>query len=208
MPFNVTGRNAMLVGGLAAAITHVGIGTLADPGLGVNANEVEAVGGSYARLPVAWSGPSPGQIVNQSVLAFSLPAGMFGSFLFFNALTGNVDNYLGYAPINGSIVGFGTVDPALNLVRSSDHGLTVGSRVWVYPVLAETVPVGLPSGALYYVVAVTSDTFTLSSTVAGPAVDITGTGEIGFHNLIPQQLGAAGQFVVGAGQLTVVCPTI
>lgn len=209
MPFNDTGKNACLTGGLGNAITHIGVLQLGDPGTGTNFTGTEATGGSpaYARQTVSWAAASTGTRSNSGALTFDVPAGTYSDLLFMNALTGNTSNFLGYAPLNGSVKGYGVVPDSAavtaDLIYSSAHGLVANDRVRVYNVFAETLPTGLTEGTLYYVIStgLTTDAFALSTTQGGSAVNITAVGDLYFQKCIPEVFGAQGQITVAIGQL-------
>lgn len=204
MTFNVPGQNAALSGGLGDSITHIGVHTLTDPGTGTNANSGEATGGSpaYARQAVTWASPASGQRSNSGALTFDVPAGTYGYLTYWNASSGNTNNFRGYAPLGGSVKGFGTSDATgvtNNTITSSAHGLADNDRVIVYNVLGETIPAGLTEGTVYYVVNSTTDTFKVSTTSGGSAVDITGQGEVFFQKIVPETFNGQGQITVAVG---------
>lgn len=208
MPFNDTAKNVALdaLDESATQITHVGVHTLTDPGTGTNANAGEATGGTpaYARQAVTWGAAASGQKTNSGALTFDLPAGTYGYFTYFNASTGNTNNYRGYAPFGGSPKGFATVDSAgvtSNTIQSAAHGLADNDRVMAFNVFAESLPTGLTEGTVYHVVGSTTNTFQLSTTSGGSAVDITGQGEMFFQKVIPETFGAQGQITVAIGAL-------
>jgi hypothetical protein len=209
MPFNDTAKNVMLDAldeSVAAGIDFVGIFTAADPGTGVNFTGTEATGGSpaYARQGVVWGAAASGLKSNTGALTFDVPAGTYGFFGFFNAVTGNTSNFLGYAPFGTAVKGFATCDAAdvtANTITSSAHGLVNTDRVLVYNVFAETLPAGLTEGTIYFVVGATTDTFQVSLTSGGAAVDITGIGELYFQKTIPEVFAAQGQITVAVGAL-------
>lgn len=219
MPFNDLAKNAALDGldeSIAAGITHVGVNTLvtappADgtPGTGATAASTEATGGSpaYARQPVTWSAAASGQKTNSGSLTFDVPAGTYGFLTFWNALTGNTGTqYRGYAPINGSVKGFFSVDTTLtnDQLLSVGHGLADGDRVMVFNPFADALPTGLTEGAVYFVVNSATNTFKVSNSSGGAAVDITavGGGEGYFQKVIPEVFASQGQITVAASALT------
>lgn len=211
MPFNDPAKNAMLdaLDESNTQITHVGIATLSDPGTGTNANAVEATGGSpaYARQAVTWGAAASGVKSNTGTLTFDVPAGTYGFFLWFNASTGNTGNYRGYAPFSGAspVKGFGTVDSAGvtgDNIQSGAHGLANGDRLMVFNVFAESLPTGLTEGTVYFVVGSATNTFQVSLTSGGSAVDLTGQGELFFQKVVPEVFASQGQITVAAGALT------
>lgn len=210
MPFNDTGKNVALDGldeAITAGIKFVGVFTASDPGTGTTFSGTEATGGTpaYARQAVTFGAAASGQKSNTGAITFDVPAGTYGFIGYFNTVTGNaVGNYLGYGPINGTVKGFATVDSAgvtANAIQSAAHGLVNTDRVMVFNVFAESVPAGLTEGTLYFVVGATTDTFQVSLTSGGAAVDITGQGEMYFQKVIPEVFASQGQITIAAGQL-------
>lgn len=212
MPFNDPAKNAALdaLDESASQITHVGVHTLTDPGTGTNANAGEATGGSpaYARVAAAWAAASAAQKSNSAQLTIDVPAGTYGFFTFWNALTGNTGNYRGYTPFGGAnaLKGFFSVNTTLSAdqLLSVAHGMGNGDRVMLFNVFAESLPTGLTEGVIYHVVGAATDTFQVSATSGGAAVDITGAdgGEGFWQRMVPETFGAQGQVIVAAGQLT------
>jgi hypothetical protein len=218
VPFNAVGQNEALKsgtgGGIAGIITHVGINTLTTapptdttPGTGTNAAATEATGGSpaYARIAVTWGTPSGGTVSNTNSMTFDVPAGTYGFFTFWNASTGNTNNYRGYAPFGGATKGFGTVDSAdltANTITSNAHGLVNGDRVLLFNVFAETIPGGATEGGAYFVVGAATDTFQVALTSGGAAVDLATTqGELFFQKIVPEVFAGQGQITVAASAL-------
>ena len=210
MPINDTGKNLAFSAGIAntsTGIKFVGVGVTGDPGTATTLTGTEAAGGSpaYARVAVAWAAPSGGTDANSGAMTIDVPAGDYSDLLLFNAGTGNaVGNYIGYAPINGSVKGFATCDAAdvtANTITSAAHGLSNTNRVRVYNVFAESLPAGMTEGTLYFVVGATTDTFQISLTSGGAAVDITGIGELYFQKVIPEVFASQGQITVAIGAL-------
>lgn len=199
MPFNTGGRNAMLSGGLGDAITHVSVHDAIPDDNGSD----EVVGGSYARLPVTWTAAAAGVRDNSADLTHEMPAGSSAvAYGFWSALSAGT--YYGHALVGSLLSGFGSVDSAGvtgNLIQSAAHGLTNGNRVAVYSVQAESLPTGLVERTLYWVVGATTDTFQVSLTQGGAAVDITAQGELWWQNGVPETFGSAGQLVAATGDL-------
>ena len=209
MPFNDAAKNVCLdaLDESATQITHIGVHSLSsEPGTGTNASAGEATGGSpaYARQAVVWGAAASGLKANTGALTFDVPAGTYGFFTYFNHVSTNSGNYRGYAPFGGTPKGFATCDAAdvtANSITSSAHGLVNTDRVMVFNVFAETLPAGLTEGVVYFVVGATTDTFQVSLTSGGAAVDITGIGELFFQKIIPEVFGAQGQITVAIGAL-------
>lgn len=211
MPFNTVSQNVMLdaLDESNTQITHVGVFSLSDPGTGTNATGTEATGGSpaYARQAVTWGAAASGQKANTGALTIDVPAGTYGFLCFFNASTGNTNNYRGYTPMGGAaaVKGFFSVDTALanDQLFSVAHGLVDGDRVMVYNVFAETLSTGLTEGTVYFVVGSATNTFKVSLTSGGTAVDITavGGGEGYYQKVVTETFNAQGQITIAVGAL-------
>lgn len=211
MPFNTPAKNVMLdaLDESNTQITHVAVWPLTDPGTGTNATGTEPTGGSpaYARQAVTWGAASGEAKSNTNAITIDLPAGTYGFLCFFNASTGNTNNYRGYLPINGGTArGFAAVDTTLanDQFLSPGHGLANGDRVLLYNVFGGALPTGVAEGTVYFVVNATTDTFKVSTTSGGTAVDLTapGGGEIYFEKVVPEVFGSQGQLTIAAGALT------
>lgn len=211
IPFNDSAKNAALdaLDESVTQITHVAIMTLADPGTGTNHSGTEATGGSpaYARQAVTWAAASAGTKSNSNSMTFDVPAGTYGFFGLFNASTGNTSNYKGYIPFGGAsaLKGFFSVDATLtnDQLFSRGHGMADGDRVMLFNVFAETLPTGVTEGVIYFVVNSTTDSFKVSTTSGGAAVDITalGGGEGYWQRVVPEVFASQGQITVAASAL-------
>lgn len=218
MPFNTTAQGDALKsgtgGGIAGIITHVGINTLTTapptdttPGTGTNAAATEATGGSpaYARQAVTWAAAAP-TVANTGALTFDVPAGTYGFFTLWNASSGNTNNFRGWLGFGGATPkkGFGTVD-ATNVtndtVTSNGHGLVNTDRVILFNVVGETIPTGITEGGAYFVVGAATDTFQISTTSGGAAVNLTGQGEVYFEKVVPEVFAGQGQITAAIGAL-------
>ena len=210
MPFNAPAQNLMLDAldeSATAGIKFVGIHTLTDPGTGTNANAGEATGGSpaYARQSVTLAAAASGTKSNSGALTFDVPSGTYGFFTFWNASTGNTNVYLGYAPFGGGTKGFFSTDTNLanDQLFSVAHGMADNDRVMLFNVFAETLPTGVSEGTIYYVVNSATNTFKVSTTQGGAAVDITalGGGEGFFQKVVPEVFASQGQITVAVSAL-------
>ena len=212
MPFNTTAKHVMLdaLDESATQITHVGIHQLTgtDPGTSTNATGTEATGGSpaYARQAVTWGAAASEIKQNTNTITIDLPAGTYGYLTYWNASTGNTNNFRGYAPINGTVRGMFTIDTTLtnDQLLSPAHGLVNTDRVTLYNVFGTALPTGVTEGTVYFVVNSTSDTFKVSTTSGGAAIDLTavGGGEGYFEKIIPEVFASQGQFTIASSALT------
>jgi len=212
VPFNDVAKNVCLdaLDESNTQITHIGIlAVSADPGTGTNHTGVEATGGSpaYARQAVTWGAAAAGQKLNTNSLTFDVAAGTYAYFGLFNASTGNTSNYRGYIPFGGAtaLKGFFSTDTTLtnDQLFSIAHGMSDGDRVILFNVFSEVLPTGVTEGVVYFVVASTANTFKVSLTSGGAAVDITalGGGEGYWSRVVPEVFAAQGQITVATSAL-------
>jgi len=222
MPFNTVALNVMLdaLDETVTQITHIAIhqlttapGADGTPGTGTNAAtgaSPEATGGSpaYARLAVTWAAAAAAAKTGSAgILTFDVPTGTYAFFGLYNAITGNTNNYRGFIPFGGAsaLKGFASVDTTLtnDQLLSVAHGMSDGDRVILSPVFGEAIPTGLTEGAVYFVVASAANTFKVSNTLGGAAVDITATGggEVYWQRVVPEVFAAQGQITVAINAL-------
>jgi hypothetical protein len=163
----------------------------------------EITGGSYVRQPVAWSAEALGVSDNNAPVTHEMPSGSTGiTYGFWDTSGGST--FYGHALIGSTLSGFAAVDAdgvTNNTIKSAGHGLVDGGRVAVYNVHAESLPTGLSEGTLYHVVGAATDTFQVSLTAGGAAVDITAAGELWWQNGVPESFGSAGQLTTDTGDL-------
>ena len=78
-----------------------------------------------------------------------------------------------------------TADGGTDTITCTGHGMPSGRGVRLFT--SGTLPGGLSTGATYYVINPSTDTFQLSATVGGSAIDITDSGT-GTHTLAGGQI--------------------
>ena len=204
MPLSTAGKNLMLNAlkgtNPTAPITHASLhnGIPDDTG----SNEITGGAPAYARKAVAFNAASGGSMDKDATdPVFDVPASTTVLFMgFWSASSGGT--FLGYAPINGGTVkGVGTAKASGDVITSHGHGLANTNRVCLKQVSGEALPTGLNATTVYYVVGVTTDTFQLSLTEGGAAVDITADGELEFQKVIPESFGSQGTLTLDTATL-------
>jgi hypothetical protein len=192
--YTTAGANAMLD---ALGITHVGAFTDFPADSGAGSNEVS--GGSYARQAISYAAAaSKSKAKAAGSVLIPIPAGTTVYFLGgFTALTAG--SLRKVAPINGgSVKGVGIVAAADDIIRSYGHGLADNDRVLVEAVNGESLPTGLSATTLYHVIGSTTDTFQLSLTQGGAAVNIEANGELFFQKVVGETFASDGNLDVTA----------
>lgn len=163
MPGNLTdaGENAVLdyflVDGDKLALMSV-LGTDAAAG-------TEVAGGSYARQVIDWANASGGSKATAADITFAgMPATEVQGWAVFDS-TGATRKC--YGLWNTKI---GTATASTDLITVTAHGLTDGTKIVFQSGYA---PAGLTANTTYYVRDSTSNTFKVSATLGGSAIDIT-----------------------------------
>lgn len=115
----------------------------------------------------------------------------------FDAAT--VGNLLYWGPL-ASNIRIGYADATANTITYPAHGLTNTTVVRVFTHPANALPAGLAQDTQYFVVGAATDTFQLSATSGGAAIDITASGFLEFGNdqSIVVSSGGTASFAIGA----------
>lgn len=190
-----SGRNAA-VDGLAAVTTHIGL---------LDASGTELTGGSpaYARKAVTWTAAASGIRDNNAGLTFDIPAATTVAFHgLYSAITAGTN--FAILPVQG---GTGSL-PQLATVATTDvftsygHGYANGDRLITLPgPSTQALPTGLNATTVYFIVSVATDTFSVSLTSGGAAVDVTAVGECFIVKCVPEVFAAQGTYTIATGAL-------
>jgi hypothetical protein len=166
-------------------------------------NEVTGGSPAYARKALTWGAAASGaKALTATFPVFDIPASTtIAWFGLFDASTAG--NFGGMAPLGGGPLLNAMVEVAADITNndifSKAHGLVADNRV----VFWGTLPTGLTVGTIYWVIStgITTDSFRVSTTQAGSAVDITGTQPFGFfaQKCVPETFGAQGTYTVNSG---------
>lgn len=187
MPFSNSGKSDCL-SALRTNTTHLSAHT-AYPG---DSGASEVTGGSYARKPITWAavGGTPPSFDLSAAIDLDIPGGTLVKWIGgFTALTAGT--FKTCAPCGSTLRGVATIQATDDIFRSDAHGLPNDRRVVFYAVAGETLPTGLTEGQDYFVVNATTDTFQVSATQGGAAVNFTGDGEVRWQDMVPATDAAA-----------------
>jgi hypothetical protein len=196
MPLTAAGRDAILNNG-AQAITH--LGALVDL---APAEPSGGTGATYARQAITFAAASGGIRDNNAQIVIPIPGGLSGPIIAisaYSALTGGT--MYAYGGIGSSLLkGVATVvSVAGNVLSSNGNSLANGDRVMIFPVAGESLPAPLSATTLYHVVTAATDSFQVSLTNGGAAVDITTLGELGWAKTVPETFASAGNLTIATG---------
>jgi hypothetical protein len=164
MAYTDTAKNLMIA---ADGVTHLSAHT-AYPG---TSGTSEVTGGSpaYARKSITYAAASSGSKSASNQPVFDIPASTTVKWVgAWSASSGG--NFLRYSPLGADEKDF-TVDVTANTITTdSSHGFTASTVITFY---GGTVPAGLTAGTEYYPVSISGNTFSVSATQGGSAIDIT-----------------------------------
>lgn len=164
----------------------------------------ELSGGSYARIAVTWGAPS-GETINLSgtPYTFNVPASATVAWVgYWDASSGG--NFQGMLPNGGAVPYAFAVPSSTGVFLAPNSAYSANQQVVVVPTGGSTLPSGLTTGAIYYVITPSSDTFKLSTTSGGSAVSLSTDGSGVVQSITPEVFGGAGTFAVNSGSWSLV----
>lgn len=176
----------------------------ADPGDTGATNEL--TGGGYARQQVAFGAAAAGTLSNTGAITWSVPAGDVAAWSVWSLVTAGDCYQTGFfSTVAGLALVRAGSDVTNNDVQSNAHGLAANDRVEFEVIEGLTVPAGLTAGTLYHVIStgITTDSFRVSATQGGSAIDITAAGSAIWRKVVVTNFSSAGSFQVAAGDLDI-----
>lgn len=193
MPFATKGKNNML-GGLGATYASLHDNVPNDSG----SNEISGGSPAYARKSVTFNTAASGSMTVSNSPVFDVPAGKTIYYMgLWDASTSG--NFLGFQPINGGTIRLGaTVLASSDVFTSYAHGLVDNDVIALQTIINGSIPTGLSTTTLYYVVSSATDTFKVSLTQGGSAVNVTTDGEAWWQKVIPQAFSIQGTLTLNS----------
>lgn len=196
-------KNALLdsavSGGLVASGTHLALFTAFPPTIGSN----EVTGGSpaYARKAITWNAAAAGSKSIAAGQTFDVPlATTVRAVGVVSALTAGT--LIAFSPA-GAAARLSVNTPDATAVTNNDlfseaHGLVAGNSVLFWDDFNAGLPNGLSEDTEYFVIAtgLTTDSFRVSTSLGGSAVDITGIGVGTVQKFTPEVFAGQGTYTV------------
>lgn len=175
--------------------THLGLHTA----LGAAGAEVAGGSPAYARKAITWNtGTNPKTIA--AAVTFDVPAGTtVMAVQAWSASTAGTSR--AWQPAGNLARRAFSVDSAgvtANLIFSPAHGVTTNDRVVFWPTIGAVLPTGLAEDTGYFVIStgLTTDAFSVSTTLGGGAVDITAIGDGDLQKFVPEVFAGQGTYQV------------
>lgn len=194
-------KNALLDSAVAAGLTTTPFLSLHTGFPPAGGNEVTGGSPAYGRKSFAFNAASTGAKVQTAAVTFDVPAGTVRAVAEYDASTAGTQK--AWSPVNASARRAFTVNAAgvtANTIDSPAHGLASGDSVLVWATIGAALPTGLAEDTQYFVIAVglTTDVFSLATTLGGSAIDITAIGDGDVQKFIPEVFAAQGTYQVSS----------
>ena len=188
--------------GLDAIAALLAYGSLHSAYSNSGANEIAGGSPAYARKALTWASASGGSVaLSGTPYSWDVPASTVAWLGFWSAASSGT--FRGMLPAGGKAIQRCSVetsgDISSDLIFAPSHGYTAGNTV----VFWGTLPTGLTVGTIYYVIAagLAANAFSVSTTLGGSAVDLTGTAPFVFlvQQTVVETFSAQGVFALSAG---------
>lgn len=164
-----------------------------------NSGGNELTGGSpaYARKGATWGAAASAQKALSSAVTFDVPSGSTVAWIgMWDAVTAG--NFLGMTPNGGGAVkAFSLDDTTADTFKCAGHGFANGDTVVLWDGL-DTLPTGVTQGTVYFIVNTATNTFQLSATSGGAAINITGAGGGSVQKIVVETFAAQGTHQVSS----------
>ena len=99
-------------------------------------------------------------------------------------------NFLCAIPLGAGARVYAAADESTDVLTAMAHGFSTNDRVMVRASVAGTLPTGLSETTIYHVVTATTDTFQLSLTQGGGAVNFTTDGNVIAYQVEPRTVNS------------------
>lgn len=166
------------------------------------ASEISGGSPAYARKAITWNAPSAGAMTNATNPTFDVPGSTTIQWLgLWGLITGGT--FYGSAPLGSGIPVPFTVDDLTNdVLQAEAHGFTNGQQIVMIDTQGAILPAGVTEGTPYFVVQATTNSFKVSTTSGGSAVDLTGRGAGFAAAIVPETFGSQGTFTTSSVNLS------
>ena len=166
------------------------------------ANEV--TGGSYARQQTAFGAASGNTLSNTPAITFSgMPAGDVVGWSIWDSASSGACFWTGLFSVTSRVFTCDAGDITGDTLTSPAHGFANDSRIILEDVEAETIPTDFSYTTFYWVVGTATDTFQLSTSQGGGAVNVTDKGAGIARLCVITTLTAGNTFTIAAGDLDI-----
>lgn len=183
-------RNLML-DALAAEVSHISLHS-GYPGT-TGASEISGGSPAYARAAVTWSAAASSVLSASNQPSLNIPAASTILWMgFWNSLTLTAaSNFFGGVPLGSGAPVIATAAMAGDAFTSPAHPFVSGDTVVLLDTLG-SLPAGITEGTKYWVRDLTTDTFKVSATDGGTAIDLTTSGVAKVYRIVSETYSGQG----------------
>lgn len=166
----------------------------------------EPSGNNYARVQMTTSNfgsvAASGSIANTATLSFPQASGSWGEIIGIGVYdASSAGNLVRSAYLtSGSYYTFSAANTG-DLVTAPGHDFVDDDIVVVLDLSGSVLPTGITQGTRYYIISVSGDTFQLSATQGGAAINLTANGAGRIVQVVPLTVGASSVASFGIGAL-------
>lgn len=200
MPFVAYSQNYMLT---QLTANHGGYLSLHSAYSISGANELTGGSPAYARVVPTWGSASSGQIATVSIASsLNVPAGSTVAFIgMWDSLTSG--NFQGMGANGGATQYAATITNASpGVLTAPGSSYSNGNTVVLWAGAGDTVPAAYTVGTVYYVVAASGTSFSLSATSGGSSINTAAAGAAIVQGITLETYGAQGTFTISTDTLT------
>ena len=195
-------KNAMLdsaVSGAPGTALFLGLHST----LGQSGTELTGGSPAYARKAITWQAAAAGAKDLTAAVTFDVPVVTVRMVGLWSASTaGTLRAWMPAGSTARRAFSVDAADVTANTITSAGHGLVNGNSAVVWPTIGAVLPTGLVEDTEYFVVGAATDTFQLSATFGGAAIDLTAIGDGDVQKFTPEVFAAQGTYQVSAFQIS------
>jgi hypothetical protein len=189
----------------APGTLHVGLHSAFPNEAGVGA---ELSGNGYARAAVTnnvsnWPNYSGGQKTNGNPISFPQASGAWLEAVAFSIWDASTNGNMLARAWLGSDAGKIFTATSADVFTAPGHSLANDDKVAVIAVPGGTLPTGVVEGTIYFAIGVSGDTFSLSATQGGGAINITVAGAGLIKKVVPKTVQTSDILTFPASSLVV-----
>lgn len=171
----------------------------------------EVTGGSYARVAITnnstnfpnATGTNPTTKQNGTQITFPTATANWGTVVAAGLYDANAaGNLLAWSPLTSTAYTFTAVG-STDVFTAPGSAYSNNDTVWLGNTVGGTLPTGVDTATMYYIVNVSGDTFKLSLTSGGAAINITTDGSGRIQSTIPKTINNGDSAIFAINSLTI-----
>lgn len=171
----------------------------ADPG-GSGANELTGGSPAYARKAISWAAAASGAAASSADITFDVAAAAVVKFVGLWSAA-SAGTFRGGMPAGSDQPVAFTALASSDVFTAPGHPYVNGDEVVVIDTGGSSLPTGVVEGTVYFVIGVSGQTFQLSATSGGAAINLTADGAGHISSQTSETFGGQGTYKIPSGGL-------